>query len=196
MRNRRAALGILLLGLLVPCGCSTPQEEPGGRREAGSGPVQTFQNLELRETSEGKLEWILRARRAVRSSANEPTRLESLRVDFYQRTERIRSSLTSDSGLVNPAKGTLVARGNVVVLTPDGNRLETEELCWDRKSSLVSSEREVKLVRKDDILTGIGFQSDPNLVNYEIRRDVRALVHEQSGIRDEILGADSGRVGN
>ena len=182
----------MLLLLLV--GCASPSQSPPPRGEAEREPVQSFENLELRETSDGKLEWILRAKRATRASANQATRLDSLKVDFYQGSDRVRSVLTSDSGRVDTQKGTLIAKGRVVVRTTEGGLLETEELSWDRKSARVSSDVFVRLTRGRDVLTGIGFRSDPNLVAYQILKDVRASVREEKGITDESFGADSGRV--
>ncbi len=179
---------------LLPLACGSHSESPSGKEESGRAPEQVLRDLVLRETSEGKLEWVLRAKRATRISASEPTRLESLRVDFYQGSDHVRSVLTSDSGRVDTQKGTLVATGRVVVVTPEGNRLETEELLWDRKSSRVSSEKFVRLTKGTDVLTGIGFQSDPNLASYEIKKDVRASVRDENGIKDEVLGADSSRT--
>jgi LPS export ABC transporter protein LptC len=195
LRARWAMAGLgaaVLLGLSG--GCTSPAPAPAQRGEGARTPVQSFENLELRETSEGKLEWILRAKKAMRDSASDPTRLESLRVDFYQGSDRVRSVLTSDSGRVDSQKGILIALGSVVVVTREGSRLETEELSWDRKSTRVSSEKFVRLIRGRDVLTGTGFQSDPNLVSYEILKDVKASVREETGIGDEIFRTDTLRV--
>ena len=62
--------------------------------------------------------------------------------------------------------------------TPEGNRLETEELHWDRKQDRVYSDVFVRLTRAKDVLTGVGFRSDPNLRSYEILKDVRATVRD------------------
>ncbi len=188
-----AGLGAAVL-LALSGGCTSPSQAPAQRGEGARTPVQSFENLELRETSEGKLEWILRAKKATRDSASDPTRLESLRVDFYQGSDRVRSVLTSDSGRVDSQKGILIALGSVVVVTREGSRLETEELSWDRKSARVSSEKFVRLIRGRDVLTGTGFRSDPNLVSYEILKDVKASVREETGIGDEIFRTDTLRV--
>jgi LPS export ABC transporter protein LptC len=188
----RGAAFVLLLLLL---GCSSPSQDPVRAVGSPAGPEQTFVNLELRETTAGKLEWKLWASRAVRSNASSATRMESLRVEFYEGRPEVRSILTSDSGRVDLSKGVLVATGHVVVVTVEGNRLETEELYWDRKNAKVSSDVFVRLTRGADVITGIGFESDPNLERYEIRKDVQASVREREGLRDEILGPDSSRNG-
>lgn len=191
-RSRIAAAGIGAAMLLVGYGgCTSPSQAPSQQGEAGRTPVQSFVNLQLRESSEGRLEWILRAKKATREAATEPTRLEGLRVDFYQGLDQVRSVLTSDSGRVDSQKGMLVALGNVVVVTREGSRLETEELTWDRKTTRVSSDKFVRLIRGRDVLTGIGFRSDPNLVSYEIQRDVRASVREEPEFGNEFFGTDS-----
>jgi LPS export ABC transporter protein LptC len=182
-----AALSILLF----LAGCGTPAPEPLEETGSESMPTQTFRNLELRETTEGKLEWVLRARTAWQGSPGSPTRLESLGVDFYQRSGEIRSILTADSGRVDSRHGDLEAIGNVVVVTPDGNRLETEQLSWDRKGSRVTSEVAVRLVHGSDVLTGVGFESDPNLERFELFEQVRASVREEGAVSREIFGADS-----
>lgn len=194
-RGRRILTGLggaMLLALTA--GCTSPSQAPTQRGEGGRTPVQSFENLELRETSEGRLEWILRAKKATRDSASDPTRLQVLHVDFYQGSDHVRSVLTSDSGRVDSQKGILVAQGTVVVVTQEGSRLETEELSWDRKSARVSSDQFVRLTRGRDVLTGIGFRSDPNLVSYEILKDVKASVREETGFGDEIFGTDSLRA--
>jgi LPS export ABC transporter protein LptC len=180
-----------MLLLLVAQGCSTPSQEPDRSTGGPKGPEQTFANLELRETTAGRLEWKLRAARAVRPSTSAATQMESLRVEFFEGSPQVRSVLTSDSGRVDLAKGLLIATGHVVVTTVEGNRLETEELFWDRKNSKVSSTAFVRLTRGEDVLTGIGFEGDPNLEHYEIQKNVQASVRASEGIRDEILGPDS-----
>jgi LPS export ABC transporter protein LptC len=176
-------------------GCSTPSQEPVRSPGTNSLPEQTFANLELRETTAGRLEWKLRASRAVRPNTSSATRMESLRVEFYEGSPEVRSILVSDSGRVDLAKGILIATGHVVVTTTEGNRLETEELFWDRKNAKVSSTVAVRLIRGRDVLTGVGFESDPNLEHYEIRRNVQASVREQGDLRDELLAPDSSRHG-
>ncbi len=190
--NRRGggwAAGVLLF--LLTQGCSTPSQEPDRSPGVAMGPEQTFANLELRETTAGRLEWKLRAARAVRPSTSAATHMESLRVEFFEGSPKVRSVLTSDSGRVDLAKGLLIATGHVVVTTVEGNRLETEELFWDRKNAKVSSTMFVRLTRGRDVLTGVGFQGDPNLEHYEIQKDVQASVRAREGLRNELLGPDS-----
>lgn len=181
--------------LLLLASCSSPSQEPVRAPGPAGGPEQTFSNLELRETTAGRLEWKLRARRAFRTNASSATRMESLRVEFFEGRPEVRSVLVSDSGRVDLQKGILIATGHVVVTTVEGNRLETEELFWDRKNAKVSSSVFVRMTRGGDVLTGVGFESDPHLEHYEIKKDVHASVRESEGLRDDFLRTDSSRDG-
>lgn len=191
---RETALRFGLLLALCAAACSGPGSDPQQEAEPAGG--QSFRNLELRETTEGRLEWILRADRAWRGESKGPTRLLGLNVRFYQGSGEIRSVLTSDSGRVDPDQGRLLALGNVIVVTTTGNRLETEELAWDRRNAKVSSPVAVRLIRGEDVLTGIGFTSDPNLDRFEIHEDVRATVREDEAVQDELFGPDGARDGD
>ncbi len=170
--------------ILLP-GCSPGDEARPAREPEPGESGQVVSDLRLRETSERGLEWVLDARRARSLTGASAARLESLRVAFYQGGPEIRSTLVADSGRVDSKRGLLVAQGNVVVVTPEGNRLETEELTWDRMNARVSSEQFVRLSRGEDVLTGIGFTSDPNLESYRILREVRASVREQEPVEDD-----------
>ncbi|MBD3162508.1 MAG: LPS export ABC transporter periplasmic protein LptC [Candidatus Eisenbacteria bacterium] len=186
-------IAVLVL-LLAAVGCADPGSDPQPETEAETG--QRFRNLELRETTEGRLEWILRADRAWKRESGGPTRLEGLHVTFYQGSGEIRSVLTSDSGRVASEQGRLVALGNVVVVTPEGNRLETEELAWDRRNAKVTSPVAVRLTRGEDVLTGIGFESDPNLERFEIYENVRATVRDEEAVEDEVFDPDGAAPGD
>jgi len=191
MARRTRFIPALALALLVSAGCGSPSPAPQKEKAAKGTPDQSFRGVSLRESSNGKLEWDLHARRASRPVADGPTLLDSLEVLFYQGGPVVRSTLTADSGRVDLEKGTLVATGNVVVISPEGNRLETEELRWDRKKDQVYSDKFVRLTRAKDVLTGVGFRSDPNLESYQLLKDVRATVRDESMNPDEIFGPDS-----
>lgn len=199
VENRIVRLGRIRLGLWILflalstagfSGCGPAADLPAARGTEADGGTQVLSAVRLRETSERGLEWILEARQATRSSGSTAARMESLRVEFYQGGNELRSTMVADSGRVDSKRGLLVAQGHVIVVTPEGNRLETEELTWDRLNARVSSEQFVRLTRGKDLLTGIGFTSDPNLESYRILKDVRASVREEGPIGDEIRDAD------
>lgn len=65
--------------------------------------------------------------------------LTRLTMVFYDSTGRERSRITADSGLYDIRSGTLDARGNVVVVTPEPTRrtLRTSHLLYDKRSAII-----------------------------------------------------------
>jgi len=62
------------------------------------------------------------------------------------------------------------ARNDVVAVNSMGDTLKTEFMVWDEKAQKIYSEEYVKIIRPDQIITGIGFESDQSLQNWRIRK--------------------------
>ncbi|WP_430974252.1 LPS export ABC transporter periplasmic protein LptC [Sunxiuqinia rutila] len=62
------------------------------------------------------------------------------------------------------------AKNNVVAVNPSGDTLKTEHLIWEEKKGIIYSEQFVKIIRKDQVITGMGFESDQNLSNWMIKK--------------------------
>lgn len=77
--------------------------------------------------------------------------------------------LTSRTGVYNQRLNSLEARGDVVISTVDGRRLETPFVRYDNRVNLVSSDTTFKLTMPDGkVVDGIGFTTDPDLNNVHI----------------------------
>jgi LPS export ABC transporter protein LptC len=98
------------------------------------------------------------------------TRIELRKVEttFYTTTGARDAYLTSKRGTFNNRTGIMVARGNVVVITEEGRRLETPELKYDQQSNEISSDSAFVLTEPGRRLEGVGFRSDPNMQNVQI----------------------------
>ena len=59
---------------------------------------------------------------------------------------------------------------DVEALTEKGERLNTEQLFWDTKEHRIYSEKFVKITTQNQVITGVGFESDEKLSKYEIKR--------------------------
>ncbi|MEO7368849.1 MAG: hypothetical protein ABIZ36_12895, partial [Gemmatimonadaceae bacterium] len=78
--------------------------------------------------------------------------------------------LTSKRGTYRSRTGSMVARGNVVVITEEGRRLTTPELKFDQAMNEISSDSAFVLTEPGRRLVGVGFRSDPNIQNVRILR--------------------------
>ena len=61
------------------------------------------------------------------------------------------------------------AKNDVVAVNLAGDTLKTEHLIWDERAEKIFSDQYVKIVRPDQIITGIGFESDQSMSNWRIK---------------------------
>ena len=73
------------------------------------------------------------------------------------------------------------ARGDVVVTTTDGVRIQTPSLRYLNGTQRIVSDEFVRLERRGDVVTGIGFESDPSLDHFVLKKEVRAQVQSSKG---------------
>ncbi len=86
------------------------------------------------------------------------------------------SRITADWGIYELQTGNMVARTNVVGITPDGRRLTTSELTYDRLGNQLKTDAEFVFDSPDEHLEGSGFTADPDFRNVratDIRGGVR-----------------------
>ena len=89
---------------------------------------------------------------------------------FYTSTGQPNATLTSVEGTYNMRRSQMEARKNVVVVTTDGKRLETEQLRYDQATDQISSDSAFVLTEPTRTLRGIGFTSDPDLTNLHVKK--------------------------
>ena len=103
---------------------------------------------------------------------DENTRIELRRIEvtFYTASGARDAYLTANRGTYQTRGGIMVARGDVVVITEEGRRLETPELRYDQTMNEIASDSAFVLTEPGRRLEGIGFRSDPNMQNVQILR--------------------------
>jgi len=84
---------------------------------------------------------------------------EGFKMQQFDKTGKVTTSIKADYGKHYENKNLWEAKQNVVVVTLAGDTLMSELLYWDEKKDLLYSDQFVKLIKKDKILTGVGFES-------------------------------------
>jgi LPS export ABC transporter protein LptC len=100
---------------------------------------------------------------------NSHTELRTVRSTFFTETGVKNATLTSRQGTYNVRTGNMEARGNVVVISEDGRRLETPQLRYDPGRNEISGDSAFVLTRPGDVLEGTGFVTDPNLTRINVK---------------------------
>lgn len=177
-RRRGAfALGLCVL-LLAGCG---KQRSIGPAGSTGELPDQEVGDFVLTETDQGSPQWTLYARYAATYSARNTIVARSVRIDFFDEKGKQTSELTAREGEINQTTRDMTARGDVLLRSSEGTRMSTQSLRFLNRAQRVVSDDFVRVERAGDVLTGYGFESDPDLRHFEFKRRVNAVVRTRSG---------------
>ena len=104
---------------------------------------------------------------------------EKVDADFYSTEERHMSNLKSEMAYVygDTKKDSMLAIGNVVVVSDSGVTLFTDSLMWNSIDSLITTDDTVMFITENnDTLNGVGFQSNADLTHYKF--------YDVSGVTD------------
>ncbi len=184
MRRVGLIMIIVPVALLVMLSCEGVDNE-GRSIGADDVPDQEFSDFTTVESDSGIVKWILSAPVARVYNASKLLVTDDPRIEFYNEDGSLASVLIAKKGEYNQITHDLTALGSVVVTSVEGYTLETESLVWVETVEEIHTEDFVRFTKGEDVLTGYGFQSDPNLENVEIFRDVRAFLRDDEGIVEE-----------
>lgn len=105
--------------------------------------------------------------------------LRRVNVTFYTSQGLKDGVMTSRAGSYNSALSRLEASGDVVVTRDDGKRLTTPQLVYDQQRNQIYTDSAFVLNEPDRLLTGIGFESDPNMTSFRCLRACKGIAPVQ-----------------
>jgi LPS export ABC transporter protein LptC len=198
MRARRGGAAGCCFAVLLCCvalwaGCGDGDQ---GARSLGTRdiPDQEFTEFTTYESDSGVVKWVLQAPVARIYNARRLLMTVNPTIVFFDDHGETTSVLTADKGEFQQVSHDLTALGNVVVTSRQGYTLETESLVWVNELEEIHTEDFVRFVKENDVLTGFGFRSDPELKNVVIQRNVEAYLRDDEGVvEDEVRREGDGR---
>ncbi len=135
-------------------------------------PVLEAKNFETLVTDSGQVRYFIKAPKLLQfqdEGINYREFPEGVELVEYDDHKRIISSITADYAKHFVAEDKLEAKNNVVATNAQGDTLKTEHLIWEKKKDIIYTEEFVRIIRTDQIITGIGFTSDQKLQNWKIK---------------------------
>lgn len=93
---------------------------------------------------------------------------EGIYVEKFDTTFHTEASIKADTAYYFDKKGLWRLIGNVEVESLQGERFNTSELFWDQKAEKVYSDKYIRIQQKEQIITGVGFESNQNMTRYRI----------------------------
>jgi LPS export ABC transporter protein LptC len=170
---RGAGLGAMtLLCALLACDNKTAAPVVGRSAMADSADQVMF-GARFNLTDEGLARAELQSDTAYFFDDNTRVELKKVETTFYTATGARDAYLTSKRGTYDSRAGTMVARGDVVVVTEEGRRLTTPELRYNQSMNEIASDSAFVLTEPGRRLEGVGFRSDPNMQNVQILKTKR-----------------------
>jgi len=135
-------------------------------------PIEQIKGAELLHTENGKVKVKLLASRIERFQDIQPALIFSdhLEVYFYNDSSQLKSTLIADYASIDEEKKIMLAQNNVILISSDGKKLETDELVWDENNDKIYTDKKVKITTGKEVVYGEGFTSTPDFKQYSITK--------------------------
>lgn len=157
--------GTVLSLAVALAACQEEGARPTAVVSAPDSADQVMEGFEHFITDRGMARSRVEADTAFFYDATQQNDLRNVRVVFFTQQGAEGSTLTAKRGRYKWQDGSMEAFGNVVVLSPDGRRLETETLKYDSHSNLIWTDKPFRFQRGAEHLEGTSFRSDPEFKN-------------------------------
>lgn len=157
-------------------------------------PVLEAKNFETIQTDSGQVRFSMKTPKLLRFEDEGKFYHEfpeGIQLIKYDAQKNIISSIRADYAKEFIKEGKWEAKNNVIVLNADGDSLKTEHLIWEEKAEKIHTKEFVKIIRDNQIITGIGLTSDQNMTNWKIRNPKGTIdvdVKEQNQNTDQTGG--------
>jgi LPS export ABC transporter protein LptC len=135
-------------------------------------PFLEAHDFETLFTDSGQVRYSLKTPRLLRFE-NEGVEYiefpEGMELVKFDANKNIVSSLKADYAKQFVKDKRWEAKNNVVATNEKGDTLKTDYLIWEEKEEKIHTEEFVRIIRPDQVITGIGFTSDQALQNWRIK---------------------------
>jgi|GEM_PF-395700 len=137
-------------------------------------PEQEVWNTTIYLSRNGRREATVKAgHRSYFSDSNVTIINSGIHVQFYDDDGSLASTLEAERGEIDGLTHNLVVRGDVVVYSAERGTLTTDSLRWINAKNIVETDAAVQLISDNKIITGEGFEADPAMRRWIIRREIK-----------------------
>lgn len=179
---------VFFLTLFLSCG-KTKTEVVGVVFDPETTPEMTTDDVSVLISDSGITRFRIEAKTwEVYSKAREPYWYfpEKIHVERFDTLFNVEFSVDADTAYYFQRKKLWRLIGNVEVLNLEGETFTTSELYWDEQKQIVYTDEFVRVLRKDEEITGIGFLSNQEMTNYTFYKSGVLL-----NVKEEAAGNDT-----
>ncbi|MFN2394635.1 MAG: LPS export ABC transporter periplasmic protein LptC [Bacteroidales bacterium] len=162
----------ILLGLAMFFSCSPDLETVETITRKDELPAEAAENLRILYSSHGRIQMIMEAPEMERFEGDEPYMElpEGFVMSFFDEFMNETSRISAKYAIQYEKDDLIDARNDVVVENMETlEKLNTEQLIWDRKNETIHSDKFVKVTSGEDVLYGEGFESDDRFTSWSIK---------------------------
>lgn len=142
---------------------------------------QVLHDSRIYLTRDGRTTAIIDAVLIEKHFGQKETIARDITAHFYDSSGHKTSWLTADSGEVIEENNQMTVWGDVEVTSDDGVKLFTETLKWDQDRNRVVNNVYNEIHRGDDILRGYGLETDRNLKEFTLKKQVSGRIQKSPG---------------
>jgi LPS export ABC transporter protein LptC len=154
-------IALFFLGAILPS-CKNDVQTVLSTGMVDTLPEMTARDIEILYSENARVQIKLTSPLLVSKTLEEPVLLfpKGFTVFFYDSAMTLTSTITAEYGISYEKKKLMEARSNVVVENLEkGEKLNTEELFWDRDKQIIYSNSFVKLTSSATVIMGDGLTS-------------------------------------
>jgi len=178
---------LVLLGIVALAGCSSKQSastDQSTPADSTSLPDSEVSGAKIYLYDRGQVTTEIVAEKIVKFQSIDSTMAYTLDIDIYDSTGQVTTQAISDSGIIRENSGKLYLFGNVVVITEDKSKLETDSLYWDSKTNKIQTDAFVKITKDEDVITGWGMEADQRLNRIRILNQVSGTITDTKNLSE------------
>ena len=165
--------------LLVSCAKQTSSSSDQTVADSLLKPDSEVFGADITLYDEGDRTAFIEADRIKRFEALDSTMAYTLEIDFLDTLGVVSSELVGDSGIIREKSQWFTVWGDVVVITSDGSRLETDSLVWNPVIQKIQTDAYVELTRDGDLITGWGLEANQDLTRVTIHKSAGTVTNPE-----------------
>ncbi|MFB3844376.1 MAG: LPS export ABC transporter periplasmic protein LptC [Candidatus Cloacimonadaceae bacterium] len=125
-------------------------------------PDEISNNVSIYAYKDQKVDYLLTAAQMERFYDTRQLHAWKVHLVTYDKTGKVKSTITADTTFVDESRNLIQARGNVVYTTSNGI-IKSDVINWDRNIDEIYSPTRVTLIRENNVLTGSQLRTNSTL---------------------------------
>lgn len=173
LKNKCIAMVSFTIAIFFLGSCQNDIEQVHKLTQDEDFPLKVQYDVHYEYSDSARKNFDLQAAEVADFTHEEPPYIEfpqSIRVIFYNRQGDQEAFMKANYAKYLPKENRWNARGNVVVINSKNEELNSEELIWNEKTGKIYSDKFVKIITEESVLTGDGFEADQNFEKWSINK--------------------------